>query len=146
MAYEILRFFPGATSLLKGATLIDFWFFKNFLRLFNFLFLWVCIKDSNYLLFKRGLRLFKELCLLFLPNVPGATFIQGGTLIPDSRVRRNFIAFWGRIHCWKRCWWPWWNQHHQQSFQFLALPCHSISSLDFLYTRKIKINIHSWYS
>ena len=23
---------------------------------------------------------------MFLPNVPGATFIQGGTFIPDSRV------------------------------------------------------------
>ena len=67
-------------------TLINFWFLKFFLRLFNFLFLWLCTKDSNYLLFKRGLRLFKGLCLLFLPNVPGATFIQGGTLIPDSRV------------------------------------------------------------
>ena len=44
------------------------------------------IKDSNYLLFKRGLRLFKGLCLLFLPNVPGAMFIAGGTFIPDSRV------------------------------------------------------------
>ena len=27
-----------------------------------------------------------RLCLLFLPNVPGAMFIQGGTFIPDSRV------------------------------------------------------------
>ena len=27
-----------------------------------------------------GLRLF------YLPNFPGATFIQGGTFIPDSRV------------------------------------------------------------
>ena len=26
------------------------------------------------------------LCLLFFPNVPGATFIQGATLIPESRV------------------------------------------------------------
>ena len=26
------------------------------------------------------------LCLFFLPNFPGATFIQGGTFIPDSRV------------------------------------------------------------
>ena len=24
--------------------------------------------------------------LFFLPNFPGATFIQGGTFIPDSRV------------------------------------------------------------
>ena len=38
------------------------------------------------MLFKRGLRLFKELCLLFLPNVPGAMFIQGGMFILDSRV------------------------------------------------------------
>ena len=36
--------------------------------------------------FKKELRLFKVLCLLFLPNVPGAMFIQGGTFIPDSRV------------------------------------------------------------
>ena len=47
---------------------------------------WLCIKDSNYLLFKRGLRLFKGLWLLLLPNVPGATFIQGCTFILDSRV------------------------------------------------------------
>ena len=53
---------------------------KNVLRIFNFLFLWLCIKESNHLPFKRGLR------LLFLPNVAGATFIQGGTFIPDSRV------------------------------------------------------------
>ena len=34
----------------------------------------------------QGLRLFKGLCLLFLSNVPGAMFIQGGTFISDSRV------------------------------------------------------------
>ena len=65
---------------------IDFSFLKNFLRIFTFLFLWQCIKESNYLLFKRGLRLFKGLSLFFLPNVPGAMFIQGGTFILDSRV------------------------------------------------------------
>ena len=41
------------------------------------------------MLFERELRLFKALCLLLLPNVPGATFIQGqaqgSTFIPDSR-------------------------------------------------------------
>ena len=31
------------------------------------------------------------LCLFFLPNFPGATFIQGGTFIPDSRVDINVI-------------------------------------------------------
>ena len=34
-----------------------------------------------------GLRLF------FLPNFPGATFIQGGTFIPDSRVPYLEIIF-----------------------------------------------------
>ena len=29
---------------------------------------------------------FKGLCLLFFPNIPGATFIQRATLIPESRV------------------------------------------------------------
>ena len=72
---------------MKGATFIDFLFLKKFLRIFNFLFLRLCIKKSNYLLFKRGLHLFRGLCFLFLPNVPGAMFIKGGTFIPDSRVR-----------------------------------------------------------
>ena len=38
-------------------------------------------KDSNYLLFKWGLRLFKGLYLLFLPNVPEAMFIQGALCV-----------------------------------------------------------------
>ena len=92
-----MRFFPRATSLLKGATFIDFWFLKNFLRIFNFLFLWLCIKESNYLLFKRGLRLFKGLWLLLLPNVPGATFIQGCMFIPDSRVLYLIIQVTSRL-------------------------------------------------
>ena len=29
------------------------------------------------------------LCLSFLPNFPGAMFIQGGTFIPDSGVVSN---------------------------------------------------------
>ena len=33
-----------------------------------------------------GYVFFKGLCLLFLPNVPGTTFILGATFIPDSRV------------------------------------------------------------
>ena len=33
-----------------------------------------------------GLRLFNGLRLLFLQKVPEATFIQGGTFIPESRV------------------------------------------------------------
>ena len=104
-----MRFFPGATSLLKGATFIDFWFLKNFLRIFNFLFLWLCIKESNYLLFKRGLRLFKGLCLLFLPNVPGAMFIQGGTFIPDSRVHNVFVKHIIRYPGGLFMYWSWWG-------------------------------------
>ena len=75
--------------LLKGGYVYQILNLKNFLRIFNFLFLWLCVKESNYLLFKRGLRLFKGLCLLFLTNIPGAMFIQGGTFIPDSRVLKK---------------------------------------------------------
>jgi len=36
--------------------------------------------------FVQGLRLFKGLHLLFLQYVPGGTFIQGATFIPESRI------------------------------------------------------------
>ena len=49
------------------------------------------MKESNYLLFKKRLHLFKGQCLLFFPNVPGAMFIQGGTFIPDSRVIKKKV-------------------------------------------------------
>ena len=83
--------FSRGYVLFKRGYVYLFWFFKNLLRILNFLFIWLCIKESNCLLFKRGLRLFKGLCLLFLSNVPGAMFIQGGMFIPDSRVLRQFI-------------------------------------------------------
>ena len=35
--------------------------------------------------------------LFFLPNVPGAMFIQGGTFIPDSRVVEFFQKMSGKI-------------------------------------------------
>ena len=66
-------FFPGTTSLLKGPRLLTFGLFIFFL-LFYIFFLWLCITNSNYLLFHGGLR------LLCLPNVPGATFIPIRTL------------------------------------------------------------------
>ena len=89
------RRYKFLTHTLKGTVFIDLRFKKTKLfRLFNFLFLWVCIKDSNYLLFKRGLLLFNRLYLLFLPNVPGATFIQGDTFIPDSRVYEIYKNLW----------------------------------------------------
>ena len=30
---------------------------------------------------------------IVLPNVPGATFIQGGTFIPESRVLSRLLVF-----------------------------------------------------
>ena len=68
-----MGYFPVATSLLKGVRLLTFFIFLIF---FTFLLLLL------YLLFLGGLCLFKGLCLLFLRNVPGAMFIQGGTSIP----------------------------------------------------------------
>ena len=43
-----------------------------------------------------GLRLF------FLPNFPGATFIQRGAFIPDSRVGRSFIKNYCRDDKWQQ--------------------------------------------
>ena len=96
----IFEVFSRGYVFIKGGYVYWFWFLKNLLRILNFLFIWLCIKESNHLLFKRGLRLFKGLCLLFFPNVPGAMFIQGGTFIPDSRVM-GCQYFWGveRVLC-----------------------------------------------
>ena len=33
------------------------------------------------------------LCLFFLPNFPGATFILGAMFIPDSRVCTRFLSY-----------------------------------------------------
>ena len=43
-------------------------------------------KSKIYCYLRGGLRLFKGLCSLLLPNAPGAMFIKGGMLILDSRV------------------------------------------------------------
>ena len=37
------------------------------------------------------------LCLFFLSNFSGATFIQGGTFIPDSRVNGCKHTFFSKI-------------------------------------------------
>ena len=35
--------------------------------------------------------------LFFLPNFPGATFIQGAKFIPDSRIKKYYkILQWGK--------------------------------------------------
>ena len=64
-----------ATCLLKGVRLLTFLFFIYFFFACFTLAMYKKIKLSVIL---RGLGLFKGLCLLFLPNIPGATFIKGG--------------------------------------------------------------------
>ena len=63
---NFLDFLPGATFLIRDG---NAHFFQNI----------------HYLMV-RGM-----LILIFLPNVPGATFIQRGTFIPESRV---FYSSW----------------------------------------------------
>ena len=74
---------PGAT-IIQGGTFINFLIFLSFKYFFSF---GCVLKNQIICHFKGGLRLFKGLHLLFLPNVPGAMFIQGGTSIPESRVK-----------------------------------------------------------
>ena len=45
----IFRFFPWATSLLKGASISFFFLFFS-----KLLFVWLCREDSNYLIFEGG--------------------------------------------------------------------------------------------
>ena len=79
--------FSRGYVLIKGATFIIFWIFYLFILLIVFyLFPLAYMKNSNYLKVLGGLCLFKGLHLLFLPNVPGAMFIQGAAPIPNSRV------------------------------------------------------------
>ena len=75
-----------ATCLLKGVRLLTFFIF-HFLNIFLLCFSFGYVLENQIIChFKGGLRLFKGLRLLFLTNFPGATFIQGATFIPDSRV------------------------------------------------------------
>ena len=72
-----------ATCLLKGVRLLTFLFFRYVFACFT---LAMYKKINLSVILRGGLRLFNGLCLLFLQKVPGATFIQGGTFIPESRV------------------------------------------------------------
>ena len=63
-----------------------FGFKKKLFKNFQFSFPLAMYKRVKLSAIFERLRLFKGLCLLFLPNVPGAMFIQGGTFIPDYRV------------------------------------------------------------
>ena len=108
----IFEFFPGATSLLKGATFIDFWFLKNFLRLFNFLFLWLCIQYSNYLLFKKGYVYSRGYVYYFCQMFQGLRLFKGVRLFWTLEyAREKYIASWKARTCkgllwaegWKLC-------------------------------------------
>ena len=59
---------------------IDFDLKKNFLTIFNFLFLWLRIKESNYLLFKRGL------CLYM------------GYVIVLAKCSKGYVYSWGYVY------------------------------------------------
>ena len=74
-----------ATCLLKGVRLLilSYLIFLIFLIFFSFGYV---LKFLIICHFQGGLCLFKGLRLLLLSNVPRATFIQGGTFIPESRV------------------------------------------------------------
>ena len=76
--------------LIKGGVrLLTFLFFIFSIFFLTFFPSAMYKKNQIICYFKRGLRLFKGLCLLFLPNVPGATFIQRATFIPESRVGKK---------------------------------------------------------
>ena len=66
-----------ATCLLKGVRLLTFLFFN----IFSFVYV---LKNQIICHFKGGYGYTKGLRLLFLQNVPGTMFIQGGTFIPDT--------------------------------------------------------------
>mgnify|MGYP001477140763 CR=1 FL=1 len=130
----IFELFSSGYVLIKGGTFIKFSIFyllNIFLLLF---FLQLCKKNQIICYFKRGLHLFKGLCLLFLPNVPGATLIQGATFIvfakcsratliqegtsfPNSRVMMTNIEIKENFRCFD-------NKHKQLEF-FLFDPLNS---------------------
>ena len=75
---------------------------RIFNRFFLLYFPGLFIRHSSYLLFQgRGgglLHMLLQRALLFLPNGPGNTFIQGAKSIPDSRIvriHRKLLLFFG---------------------------------------------------
>ena len=80
------KLFSSGYVQIKGGTFINFLIFY-LLNIFLTFFPSPMYKKIKWsVIFKRGLYLFKGLCLLFLLDVPGATLIKGGTFIPESRV------------------------------------------------------------
>ena len=85
--------FSSGYMLIKGGTFINLVIFLPFNFFFYFFSFSYVYENQIICHFKRGLHLFKGLCLLFLPNVPGATFIQRGTSIPESRVPKTKYVY-----------------------------------------------------
>ena len=82
----ILGLFSGAIFLLKVATVINFRNFYFFDAFFTSYLFWLCIKNQISCYFKGGYAYLKGYVYCFFQNVPGGTFIQGATSIPESRV------------------------------------------------------------
>ena len=104
----IFGIFSSGYVLIKGGTFINLFIFFSFKYFFSTFFFFSCVlENQNICYFKRGLRLFKGLCLLFLPNFPGALFIQAATFIPDfefhfgKKVRSKNLV--NPIHFKKQC-------------------------------------------
>ena len=83
-----MGFFPGAMFLLKEAVFINFGIFISFPYSFyfvSFFSLWLCIKKFKFSVIWGGATCIQGAMVIFLPNVPGAMFIQGATSILDSK-------------------------------------------------------------
>ena len=86
MLINFWTFFQGPRPYSRRAMFINFWICITYLFMTLLLFiLWLSIKNSNYLLFERGLR------LSFRQNYQGAMFVHGA--IPDSRVHTRSLLF-----------------------------------------------------
>ena len=87
----------------KGKENQKFWkffdFLKNFLRLFNFLFLRLCMKDSNYLLCKRGLSYVhsRDYVYCFCQMFQGLRLFKGVRLFRTLQYlewKKRLLDFW----------------------------------------------------
>ena len=75
-----------ATCLLKGVRLLTFLFFMFSIFFLTFFPSAMYKKIKLSVILRGGYVYSVGYVYCFLPNVPGAMFIQGGTFIPDSRV------------------------------------------------------------
>ena len=88
----ILGLFSRGYVLIRGATFINFWIFYSFLFIFFTFFPFAMYKNFKLPVILWGLCLFKGLCLLFLPNVPGATFIPDWQFIVHNLTHRKLYS------------------------------------------------------